>query len=181
MSSLFDRYDQYMVLNLFIDDTDPVLLQKYCEAIEKHNAKVLNDPYPDAGFDLFVPKQRDDANIFSTTFNHYVKCSAVIRTSGGRQINTGYYLYPRSSVSKTGLRLANSVGIIDSGYRNHLIAVFDEHPYKTGESRTYTRLVQICAPALMPIVVIRVDSAEELDGRGIATSRNLGGFGSTGL
>ena len=37
-----------------------------------------------------------------------------------------YYLYPRSSVStKTPLRLANSVGIIDSGYRGNIKAVFD--------------------------------------------------------
>ena len=37
----------------------------------------------------------------------------------------GYYLYPRSSIVKTGLRLANSVGIIDAGYRGEIIAVVD--------------------------------------------------------
>ena len=34
-------------------------------------------------------------------------------------------MYPRSSLSKTMLRLANSVGIIDAGYRGHLIGMFD--------------------------------------------------------
>ena len=36
--------------------------------------------------------------------------------------NIGYYLYPRSSISKTPLILANSVGIIDSGYRGNIKA-----------------------------------------------------------
>ncbi len=35
---------------------------------------------------------------------------------------TGFYLYPRSSISKTRMRLANSVGIINARYRDELIA-----------------------------------------------------------
>ena len=39
---------------------------------------------------------------------------------------TAYYLYPRSSMgSKTPLRLSNSVGIIDAGYRGNIIGVVD--------------------------------------------------------
>ena len=42
----------------------------------------------------------------------------------------GYYLYPRSSTgSKTPLRLSNSIGVIDSGYRGNLIACFDNIDY----------------------------------------------------
>jgi hypothetical protein len=37
----------------------------------------------------------------------------------------GFYLYPRSSISKTRMRLANSLGIIDAGYRGDLIAAVD--------------------------------------------------------
>ena len=38
----------------------------------------------------------------------------------------GFYLYMRSSTaSKTPLRLANNVGIIDSGYRGNIKALFD--------------------------------------------------------
>jgi dUTPase len=35
---------------------------------------------------------------------------------------TSYYLYPRSSLSKTSFQLANSVGVIDAGYRGNLMA-----------------------------------------------------------
>ena len=87
-------------------------------------------------------------------------------------------MYPRSSLSKTPLRLANSVGIIDSGYRGNLIGMFDcirgESPYKVPQ---YSKLVQICSPGLKPIFVTIVDTVEEL---GLDTIRGEGGFGSTG-
>ena len=40
---------------------------------------------------------------------------------------TGYYSYPRSSISKTPLLLANNVGIIDSGYRGNIKVAFDNY------------------------------------------------------
>ena len=89
---------------------------------------------------------------------------------------TGYYAYPRSSVSKTPLRLANSVGIIDSGYRGNLMGAFDCH-LPAGEKYTANsgvRLVQICAPDLMPFLVKVVDKLDD-------TTRGAGGFGSTGV
>tara|TARA_B100000287_G_scaffold194679_1_gene183818 strand:+ start:2283 stop:2732 length:450 start_codon:yes stop_codon:yes gene_type:complete len=37
----------------------------------------------------------------------------------------GYMLIPRSSITKTGIRLANSIGIIDQSYRGKVMAVVD--------------------------------------------------------
>ena len=91
--------------------------------------------------------------------------------------SSGYYSYPRSSISKTPLMLANHVGIIDSGYRGPLIGAFrniaSQVPYVVEE---YTRLLQICAPDLRPIIVELVEESffEE-------TERGSGGFGSTGI
>ena len=84
----------------------------------------------------------------------------------------GYYLYARSSISKTGFRLANSVGIIDSGYRGNIMAYFDV--IKNDKVEVYQRLVQICAPDLKAFKVELVDSLDE-------TERGEGGFGSTGV
>ena len=36
-----------------------------------------------------------------------------------------YFLMPRSSISKTPLRLANAVGLIDAGYRGEIMAAVD--------------------------------------------------------
>jgi dUTP pyrophosphatase len=96
-------------------------------------------------------------------------------------------MYPRSSISKTNLRLANSVGIIDAGYRGNIMGMFDivnideakMSKYMTEDYiiNKYDRLVQICAPGLVPIIVEVVDKVEEL---GEKTERGSGGFGSTG-
>ena len=98
---------------------------------------------------------------------------------------TPFYTYARSSLSKTPLRLANNQGIIDAGYRGSLIGMFDcIYNDDTSDDREfdyymekYTRMLQICAPGLVPIYVNIVDSFEEL---GPSTSRGSGGFGSTG-
>lgn len=93
----------------------------------------------------------------------------------GRTENEGYWLLPRSSLSKTPLRLANSVGLIDSGYTGELIAMVDNvsaEPYVVPSS---ARLFQIAQASLKPFAkVIVVESLGE-------TYRGNGGFGSTGF
>jgi len=124
--------------------------------------------------------------------NYLIKCSAQIYNKDHTfSHNTGYYLYPRSSIYKTDLRAANSVGIIDAGYRGNIMSVFDvinrhrdrERDRERHDSavRVVTqneRYAQICAPSLIPIVVEVVDSVDDLSK---PTSRGMGGFGSTGV
>ena len=85
-----------------------------------------------------------------------------------------YYVYPRSSISKTPLRLANSVGIIDSGYRGELMAVVDNISKEDYVVEEGQRLFQICSNTLLPFSNIKI--VEELNN----TVRCAGGFGSTG-
>jgi len=116
----------------------------------------------------------------NTTANNTTTTSASTSASASASHahSVGYYLYPRSSTgTKTPLRLANSVGIIDSGYRGHIIAVFDNWKEENYYIEPYQRMAQLCPPNLTyPIYVQMVDSEEEL-GR---TRRGAGGFGSTG-
>ena len=128
----------------------------------------------DAGFDLFVPNTYNiNPKSLSTKINHGINCSMTFK---GKP--TAYYLYPRSSMgAKTPLRLSNSVGIIDSGYRGHIIGLVDNLSENCYEVKLNDRLMQICGPNIMyPIYPIIVDKVEEL---GI-TTRGAGGFGSTG-
>ncbi len=102
----------------------------------------------------------------------------------------GFYLYPRSSISKTRMRLANSVGIIDAGYRGDLIAAVDSigvfgstdiwQIWKETLSpiKKYDRYFQVCAPDLSPFLVHIVDTEHDLSP---PTTRGQGGFGSTGV
>ena len=85
-----------------------------------------------------------------------------------------YWLLPRSSISKKGLMMANSVGVIDRTYRGELMGavvnVRDE-PVKVSRGE---RLFQIVAPDMGHIEMSR--KVDELD----ETNRGAGGFGSTG-
>ena len=99
-----------------------------------------------------------------------IKCSASIT---GKNIPTAYYLYPRSSLSKTPLRLANSVGIIDSGYRGHIIAAVDNISDTEFMIKKGTRLFQICAPDLGFVYFNIVSKLDK-------TVRGDGCYGSTG-
>ena len=83
---------------------------------------------------------------------------------------------PRSSISKTPLVLSNHVGIIDSGYRGNLIAMFRNLSGEDYHVEQYTRLIQVCHSSLKPFIVRLANSAEDLGN----TSRGSGGFGSTG-
>jgi dUTPase len=200
INRLLNIYDKIMVLKLFVVSSDLNLYDTYINAANNHNSKLLNDPtYIDAGFDLFAPGNEDTDNGVLRFFgpnwrdrspvnklDYKVCCSAQMFTDSGKKFNTGYYMYPRSSLSKTQLRLANSTGIIDAGYRGHLIGMFDvvnipeNHSDDVEEDylgKKYERYLQICAPGLVPIVVEIVNSKEEL---GEETQRGSGGFGSTG-
>ena len=191
LNTAFQKHPHLMVLKLFVSSGDNQLLDRYQTAISKHNNKILTDDFCDAGFDIFVPDDTLTIPGKLNKINFGVKCSAqIFYENGGVCQNTGFYMYPRSSLSGTVLRLANSVGIIDSGYRGSLIGAFDCLPccdpaYNTalGVStltqycmKKYDRLTQICAPGLVPIYVILVDSE---DGLGVETTRGSGGFGST--
>lgn len=126
----------------------------------------------DSGFDLYTP---NDIVIppFKTLnkgfmINLEIKCEMLDNDN-----NVGYYLYPRSSISKTPLRLSNSVGIIDAGYRGDIIACVDNHSEQNYTIKKGTRLFQICAGDLS---IFHTELVDELSN----TDRNTGGFGSTG-
>jgi hypothetical protein len=188
-------HDRIMLLNLFVDSKSENLKTCYLSAAQKHNNSLIEEPhFFNSGFDLFLPEAHQFSK--STGVNKVsfgVKCSAEIccigvsnSVSGEEEESysanfdsyyTGYYMYPRSSLSKTPLRLANSTGIIDAGYRGPLIGMFD-CLVDNYEAEHHTRLLQICAPNLVPIFVNVINTVQEL---GPETSRGEGGFGSTGI
>jgi len=172
------RYDNFMNLKLFVDSSDEELKNTYKLAALQHNNKIMVGDFIDAGFDLYTPFQVSCSSEKVNKVDLLVKCRASIVTSD-KEYDTGFYMYPRSSLSKTPLRLANSVGIIDAGYRGNLIGMFDCKDY---DGNGYylveknDRLLQICAPGLVPIYVEVVDNELAL---GPKTERGTSGFGST--
>lgn len=82
-------------------------------------------------------------------------------------------LMPRSSISKTPLRLANSIGLIDPGYRGTIKAAIDHRGTEPYEIKRGDRLFQLVA---MPTQGMGWTAVNSLD----STERGDGGFGSTG-
>jgi dUTPase len=85
----------------------------------------------------------------------------------------GYMLVPRSSLARTGIRLANSIGIVDKNYRGDVCVIIDnisDTETLLQEGCCYFQIVSFCGK--LPGYQIGNVSEE--------TSRGTGGFGSTG-
>lgn len=80
-------------------------------------------------------------------------------------------IFPRSSISKTGLILANAVGILDSGYRGSIKCRFKAIP----NSIVYNDGDRIAQLMILPYPTVTFEEVKELS----ETSRGEGGFGST--
>ena len=129
----------------------------------------------DSGFDLYVTEDTI-INPFNkiekgTLVNLQIQCEML-----DNDMNVGYYLYPRSSIYKTPLRLSNSVGIIDAGYRGNIMACVDNHSNKDYTIKKGTRLFQICAGDLSKFQTIIIGDDENLS----VSLRGEKGLGSTG-
>jgi dUTP pyrophosphatase len=124
----------------------------------------------DSGLDLFCPETITINPGETVKINLQINCEALNNENTN---NVSYYLYPRSSIIKTPLRLANSVGIIDAGYRGDIIACVDNIKLESYTINKGDRLFQICAGNLEPIEFQLVNELSN-------TQRGSGGFGSTG-
>ena len=151
-------------LNITFDPKyESYLRQLYTDKLE-NNTQYLSD----VGFDLFLPEDITIGPKETVFINLGVKAEY-----RNKDHFLGYHLYPRSSISKTKIRLANSVGIIDPNYRGNIIAAVDnmsdtEQKLKKGEKYFQLVFVQMTYPGAINIV-------EQLT----ETDRGSNGFGST--
>lgn len=120
----------------------------------------------------------------SGAFDFYSAEDVVVHENYAKAINLGVamevpdghvlLLFPRSSIGKnTGLRMPNSVGVIDSDYRGTIHALYDnvwsDYTVLTGD--------RIAQGIIVPIPKVEFEEVEELS----TTERGEGGFGSTGV
>ncbi len=82
-------------------------------------------------------------------------------------------IFPRSSIHKTAMLLANCVGVIDSDYRGEVSFVFRELKETTPNYKVGDRVGQL---VIMRLPYINILEVEELSD----TERGSGGYGSTG-
>jgi len=135
----------------------------------------------DSGIDLFCTENVQIKHGESAKINFCISCELLcvdVKDDGSQSVpyNVSYLLLPRSSIIKTPLRLANSVGLIDAHYQNNISAFVDN--IKTDghfDVVKGTRLFQLVTPDLTPfksLEVVKEFTKPELNRKG--------GYGSTG-
>ena len=125
----------------------------YINALENNDCG-LDIPCPDT---VTVPK-----NSMAFTINLGFKAAP----------NYGYMLVPRSSISKTPLRLANSIGIIDINYRGDVMVKVDNNTdddFTVEKGKCYFQIIAFNGMTPKFSIVENIDE----------TKRGEGGFGST--
>lgn len=123
----------------------------------------------DVGFDLYLPY---DVIIepYETKFINLQISIEYIKNG----INYGFCLCPRSSISKTKIRLANSIGIIDPSYRGNIIAAVDNISNTIQELKQGERYFQLIFMQMDKLNNVNIVNDLSI------TERGSNGFGSTG-
>tara|TARA_B100000029_G_scaffold436874_1_gene451712 strand:- start:114 stop:551 length:438 start_codon:yes stop_codon:yes gene_type:complete len=119
----------------------------------------------DSGLDLYVLEDQ----LFKPGETNKIKLGISCEAKNSES----YFLFPRSSISKTPLRMANSIGLIDGGYRGEIMAVCDNIKDFEFKINKGDRLFQLVSADLSAINFKIVNNLSETD-------RGTGGFGSTG-
>lgn len=119
----------------------------------------------DAGLDLFVIEKQTISSGQTVRIKFGISCENMDEKP--------YLLMPRSSISKTPLRLCNSIGLIDAGYRGEIMAAVDNVKQEEYEIEIGQRLFQLVSMDGGPISFELTDELSQ-------TKRGTGGFGSTG-
>lgn len=137
------------------------------EAADYYKTTTLNGD--NAGVDLYLPNKI----AFEPGEKKLVSMGIRAVMADGNSYKH-YWMVPRSSISKTGLMMLNSVGVIDKTYRGELMAFLWNTTNSTIVIEAGNRLVQIVAGDMSDITAIRI--VDSLPG----SKRGEGGFGSTG-
>lgn len=197
MINNYQDYMEYLGIPYIIDDENRILIKYGCSSIDflgflydnidmnigfvynnynsslpKINVVLVDEDairpskknWSDVGYDLSIIKKIEDYNSKTALYDTGIKI----------QVDFGYYveIVPRSSLSKTGYMLANSIGIIDNSYRGNLMIALTKVCDDAKEIEYPFRCCQM-------IMRKQVQSNLEEVGYIEKTKRNEGGFGST--
>ena len=157
-------------MELYIAPTSDAAVALYKSIADTYMAKPYGER--DAGLDACVA---EEATVEAGATGKLLLGVRAAAWDAEKKMFRAFWLLPRSSISKSPLRMANSVGLIDAGYRGQLMGAVDArstHTCAVGE-----RYFQITAADLLPWSAIHVVS--EIPGG--PTLRGEGGFGSTGI
>ena len=157
-------YKKYLELMTYNDES----IIPFCNFIKSNEHAVI--PYKhrasDIGYDLTIIKKVKDISAKTTMYDTFIRVQPCF----------GYYtkIVPRSSLSKSGYMLANSIGIIDPSYTASLKIVLT----KIDDSLPDLKLPFTCCQLIID-KAIHFEMEQVFESEFIETDRAGGGFGST--
>ena len=156
-----------------------------------------------AGFDVVVTSdpeiigeiydngayKRIDYIQYKTNLKVAVQKERVFSSFGHTDLDYDILAFPRSSVSKYNLTLANSIGLIDADYRGEVLLRFkynwqpEDYRIRTDNllegrvnvDKLYKKGDKVCQLKVTKVENVKFELVDELD----STNRGDGGFGST--
>ena len=141
--------------------------------------------------DAVIPKYAKDGDAgldLVAVSKHFDENGCVVYGTGlAFEIPKGYVglVFPRSSVSKCAISMANCVGVIDSGYRGEVTAKFrpmDSFEYGlTKESRRNFKFKYKVGERVAQLIIMPYPHIDFVETEVLSeTERGEGGYGSTG-
>lgn len=139
-----------------------------CRVYKTHPDAIIPSKtnYSDVGYDITIIREEkkllNNVTLYDTGIKFKLKC--------------GYYgeIVPRSSLSKSGYILANSIGIIDNSYSGNIFIALMKVVEDAPEIKLPFRCCQLIIREQIHVDIIEV--SEDFS----ETTRKEGGFGSTG-
>lgn len=152
------------------------------KAIQDYYARLDFHYDGDVGLDLAIPWEYHitaGQSGIAQCIDHGVKI-AVFAVLSDQELPIHWFLMPRSSLSKTPLRLANSVGLIDAQYRGNVLAYVDNISERISAGlHKGQRLFQLVLPTPSISTEIVLQDTRAWDQNYAGTERGTQGFGST--
>lgn len=167
MNTRTDKYLQYVKLVNHVDE--PVEVPR-CQFYRAHPQAVMptKSRASDVGWDLTIVEKVKDFGDRTTMYDTGISVAPPF----------GFYtkVFPRSSLSKSGYMMSNSVGLIDSSYRGTLKIVLTRVDDSVPELTLPYRCAQLVLERSQHFLMNEVSNPESLG----TTERSSKGFGSSG-
>lgn len=157
----FQSYINWKNLNIRSNNLDE------CKIIKVDNNAIIPSKHyeSDVGYDLTIIKKVKNLTPSTILYDTGIKLS----------VDYGYYIeiVPRSSLSKSGYILANSIGIIEKSYSGNLYVALTKIDKEMPDLELPFRCCQLIFKPQISLKIVEENNCIE------QTTRNTGGFGSS--
>lgn len=167
----YERYIEWLVWKpaLIVKNCKLKLPECYISKTHKDAVIPSKTNESDVGYDLTIIKPEKQLTNNTILYDTGIKL----------KVNLGLYaeIVPRSSLSKSGYIMANSIGIIDSSYKGNLFIALTKIDNTMPDM---TLPFKCCQLIFREQVNVKIEEVISIDEDFETTTRGSGGFGSTG-